>query len=109
MSRFISTSAGVSDGWFTVTANSNLAPDFTGPQWGTFSLAYDSGSTMDGVWHGVRYKDGEQWVTTLHVNAQIVGGPFDGGKVLGTDEIVSFTPIPIVYVGTVRTQVLIPR
>jgi hypothetical protein len=64
---------------------------------------------MDGTWQGVRYKDGDQWINTLHVSGQVTGGVFDGAKVEGTDEIVSFTPIPIAYIGTVETRVLLPR
>ena len=100
---------GLSDGWFTITANSNLDTDFTGPQWGTFSLTYDSGGIMKGTWQGVRYKDGDQWITTLHVIGHVTGGAFDGASVIGTDQIVSFTPIPIAYFGAVEGRMLMPR
>lgn len=108
-SRFVSSTPGLSDGWFTITGNTNLDSDFTGPQWGTFSLVYDSGGTMDGTWQGVRYKDGAQWITTLHVNGHITGGAFDGAKFVGTDQIVSFTPIPVAYIGTIGGLLLEPR
>jgi hypothetical protein len=64
---------------------------------------------MDGTWQGVRYKDRNQWRATLHIVGQISGGEFDGAKVEGTDEIVSFTPIPIAYIGTIETRTLLPR
>jgi hypothetical protein len=108
-SRFISSTTGMSDGWFTVVANSNLDADFTGPQWGTYSLELDSGGVIEGTYEGVRFKDGNQWVTPLHVNGRITGGPLDGAKMLGTDTIVSFTPIPIAYIGTVEGLLLMPR
>lgn len=108
-SRFTSSTEGLSDGWFTITANSNLDANLTGPQWGTFSLAYDSGGTMEGTWQGVRYQDGDQWITTLHVNGRVTGGDFDGGNFIGTDQIVSFTPIPIAYLGTIEGSLVIPK
>jgi hypothetical protein len=64
---------------------------------------------MDGTWQGVRYKDGDQWITPLHISAHVTGGPFDRAKVEGTDEIISYTPIPVAYIGTIETRVLVPR
>jgi hypothetical protein len=108
-SRFISSAPGLSDGWFTIVANSNLDADFTGPQWGTFALALDTGGVIEGTFEGLRAKEGNQWVAPLHVSGRITGGPLDGAKMAGSDRIVSFTPIPIAYIGTVEGLLLVPH
>jgi hypothetical protein len=105
--RFISTTEGLSDGWFTITLNSNLDADFTGPSWGTYSLAYDSGGVMEGTWQGKRYKEGDYWVSPLHVTGHVTGGEFDGANFVGTDRIVSYTPIVIAYIGTVEGRLIL--
>lgn len=108
VSRVISSTPGISDGWMTVDSSANLSPDFTGPQWGTFSLQYDSGETLDGTWQGVRWRDGDQWVGTLHATGRITGGQYDGAQVVIEDRIVSFTPIPIAYLGTIEGRIINP-
>jgi hypothetical protein len=89
-------------GWFTIEANANYDPDFTGPQWGTFTLVYDVGGQMTGSWQGVRVKEGDHWVTPLHATGRVNGGEFDGAQAISSDRIVGYTPIPIVYVGTLE-------
>lgn len=106
MSRVVSGTPDISDGWMTIVANSNLSPEFTGPQWGTFSLAYDSGGTFAGTWQGVRYKQEDVWVTLLHVTGKVTGGEFDGARGVATDLIVSYTPIPYVYTGVIEGRLV---
>ena len=106
VSRVTSNTPGVSGGWMTVVANANLSPDYTGPQWGTFSLAYDSGGTFAGTWHGVRVKQEDVWTTLLRLTGKVSGGPFDGANAVGTDLIVSYTPIPFAYTGVIDGRFL---
>lgn len=108
-SRVSSSTPGVSSGWLTVVSNANLDGEFTGPQWGTFSMAYDSGGTLEGTWQAVRVKVGDHWESPLHANGGISGGAFDGGRVRLTDQIVSFTPIPIAYIGTIDGRIVVPN
>lgn len=108
-SRFVSTTPGISDGWFTIVANSNLDADFTGPQFGTFVLEYDQGGVMEGNWSGVRYKEGSVWIAPLHATGKIKGGPFDGGNAVISDVLVQYTPIVVAYTGTIEASVRLPK
>ena len=109
MSRAVSNTPGISDGWMTVIANANLDAEFTGPQWGTFSLVYDSGGELEGTWNSSRVRAGSQWKHSLHASGKISGGTFDGANATISEQIVSFTPIPFAYVGTVEGRLVIPR
>lgn len=95
-------------GWMTINGNANLDPDFNGPQWGTFSLAYDGGGYLEGRWQGVRRMEGEVWVTVLHATGKVVGGEYDGATVIISDRITTFTPIPIAYIGEIEGTVINP-
>jgi hypothetical protein len=100
MSRYISDDPQFS-GWFTIVANSNEDSNYEGHDWGTFRLDFDSpaGSYMIGSWEGMRVKEGDYWVTPLHATGRIHGGDFDGTNAIITDLIVSYTAIPIAYIG----------
>jgi hypothetical protein len=96
-------------GLATIHGNANLDASFTGPQGGSFSLALDAGGTWEGTFEGVRVAEGDHWITELHGTARGHGGEIDGLKLMVDDRIVGFTPIPIVYVGTILGRVLDPR
>jgi len=61
---------------------------------------------MDGIWQGVRCKDGDRSIAPIHINGHIAGGAFDGAKAVGTDQIVSPAPNPVARVGTVESRLL---
>ena len=97
-------------GWFFIEANANFDRDFTGPQWGTYTLQYDAGGEMTGSYQGVRVKEGDHWISPLHATGHINGGTLSGSKGLFTDRIVGFTPIPIAYTGTIDgTLISVPN
>lgn len=108
VSRIESVTAGIPGGWMTVTNNANFDPEFNGPQWGTFSLAYDGGGTLEGTWQGVRRRDGDAWVTVLHATAHLYGGPYDGATVIIKDTITSYLPIPLAYTGEIEGTIINP-
>lgn len=108
MSRAVSSTPGISDGWMTIIANANFDAEFTGPQWGTFSLVYDSGGELAGTWQSLRVRTGGQWEHSLHASGKISGGTFDGANATISEQIVSFTPIPFAYIGTVEGRLVIP-
>lgn len=108
VSRVESVTAGFPGGWMTITNNANFDPEFNGPQWGTFSLAYDGGGTLEGVWQGVRRREGDAWITVLHVTAKIVGGPYDGATVILKNTIASYFPIPLAYIGEIEGTIINP-
>ncbi len=97
---------GFSDGWFTIVANGNFDADFTGPQWGTYTMTLDDGGTISGIWQGVRVKDGNFWKTPLHGNGFFTGGALDGARIVITDEITGYTPLPVAYVGAVEGKIV---
>jgi hypothetical protein len=108
MSRYVSSTPALSSGWMTIVMNANLDAEFTGPQWGTFSLALDTGGTLDGTWEGLRVMEGDHWITPLHANG-FGNGSMAGAHVLISDRIVGYTPIPIAYIGTVEGRLLLPN
>lgn len=103
-SRFESPDTG--GGWFRIVANSNFDADFTGPQWGTYTLTYDAGGVAEGIFHGVRVKDGDIWYTLLRANGKITGGMLDGAKIVVTDELTGYTPLPIAYIGEIEGKIV---
>ena len=109
MSRVVSNTEGISDGWMTVVANANLDADFTGPQWGTFVLDYDSGGEMKGTWAALRVREGDHWTSQLHASGRISGGTFDRAHAMINEELDSFTPVPFYYTGLVKGRLVIPR
>jgi hypothetical protein len=96
-------------GDMTVEINSNLDADYTGPAWGTFSLALDAGGTWDGTWQGRRVQEGDHWIIPLHVSGQGTGGAVDGMQLMIVDRIVDFTPLGIPYIGTIEGRILDPH
>ena len=109
VSRVDSTDPNMS-GWMTVELNSNMDADFAGPVWGTFSIAIDSGGTWEGTWQGLRVRVAEElWTATLHVQGIGFGGAVDGMKLMAEDEIVSPTPVAIVYFGSIQGRVVVPN
>ena len=108
ISRVESGTPGVPDGWMTVTSNANFDPEFNGPQWGTFSLAYDGGGSLEGTWQGVRRKEGDAWVTVLHATGSLSGGPYDGATVIIKDTITAYLPIPLAYTGVIEGTIINP-
>jgi hypothetical protein len=106
MSRFVSSTPPLSDGWFRIAANANFDADFTGPQWGTYILTLDEGGTIAGVFQGVRVKNGDNWYTLLRGNGLVTGGALDGARIVITDEINGFTSLPIAYIGEVEGKIV---
>jgi len=100
----------IMSGWMTVEMNSNMDADFAGPVWGTFSIEIDSGGTWEGTWQGLRVRVAEEeWTATLHVQGRGFGGAVDGMKLMAADEIVSPTPVAIVYWGFIQGRVVDPN
>lgn len=108
VSRIESLTDGIPGGMMTITNNANFDPEFNGPQWGTFSLAYDGGGTLEGTWQGVRRREGDAWVTVLHATAHLSGGPYDGATVIIKDTITSYFPIPLAYTGEIEGSIINP-
>jgi hypothetical protein len=108
MSRYESSTPSLGSGWMTIAMNANLDTDFTGPMWGTFSLALDTGGTLDGTWECVRVKEGNLWISPLHANG-FGTGSMEGAHALISDRIVGYTPMPIAYIGTVEGRLLPPQ
>ena len=97
-------------GLMTIELNANWDADFEGPLWGTFSLAVDSGGTWVGTWQGLRERVAEdQWAGALHVIGKGYGGIVDGMKLMAEDQIVSFTPAPIAYLGDIEGRIVDPN
>jgi len=96
-------------GWMTVELNSNMAADFTGPVWGTFSIALDAGGSWEGTWQGLRVAEEGYWAAPLHVEAKGYGGVVDGQKLMAEDYIITYTPMPIAYFGFIEGRVVDPN
>ena len=97
-------------GLMTIELNANWDADFSGPLWGTFSMAVDSGGTWEGTWQGLRERIAEdQWAGTLHVIGKGYGGIVDGMKLMAEDQIVSFTAAPIAYLGMIEGRIVDPN
>jgi hypothetical protein len=96
-------------GWMTVELNANMDAEYTGPVWGTFSLALDAGGTWDGTWQGRRSRVGDHWIVPLHVSGQGTGGAVDGMKLMVVDRIVVPTAAPIAYTGTIEGRIVDPH
>jgi hypothetical protein len=92
-----------------VEINANWDADFTGPVWGTFSLALDAGGTWDGTFAGRRVKEGDHWILPLHVSGQGTGGIVDGMHLMVVDRIFIPTPVPIAYIGTIEGRIVDPH
>lgn len=108
MSRYVASDPRFT-GWFTIEGNGNFDADFTGSQWGKYKLVFDAGGEMTGSFQGVRYKEGNVWITPLHATGHVSGGDFDGANAIVSNRIVGFTPIPVLYVGYIeRTLVRVP-
>jgi len=108
VSRVESTDTRMS-GWMTVELNSNMDADFAGPVWGTFSIALDSGGSWEGTWQGLRVAEDGFWTATLNVQGKGFGGAVDGMKLMVEDEILSPTPVAIVYFGAIQGRVIDPN
>lgn len=97
-------------GWMTIELNANWDADFAGPLWGTFSIAVDSGGTWEGTWQGFRERvDENQWAGLLRVRGKGYGGIVDGMVLMAEDQIVSFTPAPIAYLGDIEGRIVDPN
>jgi len=96
-------------GWMTVEMNSNGDANYSGPVWGTFSIALDSGGTWEGTWQGLRLAEGEYWTATLNVQGKGFGGEVDGMKMMATDEIVSYTAVNLAYFGSIHARIVDPN
>ena len=96
-------------GWMTVVLNSNMDADFAGPVWGTFSIALDSEGIWEGTWQGLRVAEDGLWTATLNVQGKGFGGTVDGMKLMLEDEIVTFTPTPIAYFGSIQGRIVDPN
>lgn len=95
-------------GFMTVSSSANWDTDYTGPGGGTFSLALDVGGTWNGTWEGIRFREGDHWVLSLHAVGHGTGGDIDGAKMLVVEQIIGFTPLPIAYVGSIEARILYP-
>ena len=99
-------------GLMTVELNSNWNTDFEGPTWGTFSIAVDSGGTWEGTWQFLRERvaeDVDEWTGTIHVTGKGYGGIVDGMLMMAEDRVVSFTPMPIAYLGYLEGRIVDPN
>lgn len=94
-------------GWMTVDANTNFAPDYTGPAWGRFSIQLDAGGTLEGTWNGFRRKSGESvWVTELGIIGHGLGGDVAGKQAKCVEVITELTPTGIFYKGVGTCRIL---
>jgi len=108
VSRLESSGPGLS-GWMTVELNANWDADYTGPAWGTFSIALDGGGSWDGTWQGRRMLEDGTWVIPLHVVGHGTGGTVEGLQFTAVDRIVSVFPNSIAYIGTIEGRVVDPH
>lgn len=96
-------------GWMTVSVGANLAPDYTGPAWGTFSIQLDAGGTLEGTWNGMRRTAGESvWIAELHITGHGAGGQVEGMQAKCVEVITELTPMPIFYKGVATCRLLHP-
>jgi hypothetical protein len=88
----------------TVTVNANLDVEYAGPAWGRWSLAVEGDAGWwEGGWHGTRTRiaggsplGGDAWVT--HIELDGFGfGALEGLRVDASEQIVTFTPLPLPY------------
>jgi len=96
------------NGWCTIIANGNWDPDFTGPVWGTFSLAVDGGGIWEGTFEGQRWKEGNHWVGVDHQVGHGTQGPVEGLVMRNVETITSPTPMPALYWGETTGIILEP-
>lgn len=109
MSRYEAASlSALPSGWMTIVVNANLDTDFTGPGWGTYSLALDTGGTLDGTWEGIRSKRGDMWIWPLHATG-FGTGSITGAQALISDRIEGYTPMPVAYIGRVEGRLQFPK
>jgi hypothetical protein len=93
----------------TVEYNAAFDSNGTGQAWGTSSLDTDTGGVWEGTWNATRSYVEDHWVTTLTAVSHRRGGSF-GGLVLRLDiQVVSYTPVPIAYIGTFSGYILDPN
>jgi hypothetical protein len=97
-------------GWLTVTLNSNLDASLEGPSWGTFRLDVDDdGGVWEGTWHGYRTAYDGYWVGEIHGQGKGYGGIVDGLKMMGEEQIMLVTPLPLAYIGTWQGRIIDPN
>lgn len=93
----------------TLEINSAWDPDYTGQVWGKFSLAVDTGGVWEGTWNGTRSFVEDHWVATLKGVGHGNGGSIEGLVLKFDFQIVSYTPLPIAYIGTFSGYILDPH
>ena len=97
-------------GDMTVVLNANWDQNFSGPIWGTFSLAVEGGGTWEGTWQGFRERvTVGVWAGLLRVRGKGYGGDIDGMKLMVEDRLTSFTPAPIAYFGDIEGRIVDPN
>ncbi len=96
-------------GAMTVDANTNFAPNYTGPAWGRFSIQLNAGGVLEGTWDGFRRKAGDSvWITQLRIIGHGLGGDVEGLQAKCTEVITELTPVGIFYKGVGTCRVVDP-
>lgn len=97
-------------GWMTVELNANFDAGFEGPCWGTFSIDIDDDEgTWEGTWQGLRVAEDGYWVATLNVQGRGFGGAVDGLKLMGEDQLLLVTPMPLAYTSVFQGRIIDPN
>jgi hypothetical protein len=107
LSRFDSAEPLVA-GWLTVEADANFTAQATGPQWGTWSLVLDAGGVWEGTFNGIRSFVGDRWESRIHIVGHGTAGAVEGMQFKAVDVLVTSTPSPLAYIGTVSGRLLDP-
>ncbi len=93
----------------TVEHNAAFDADGTGQAWGTFSLAVDTGGVWQGTWNATRSFVEDHWVSSLRAVGHGRGGSVEGLVLKLDAQIVTYTPMPIAYIGTFSGTILDPH
>lgn len=93
----------------TIVTNFNLDAEFTGPVWGTVSIALDAGGTWEGTYQGKTSVEDGQGVLVLNSKSHGSGGAIEGMQLKFTEVIVSASPLLIPYTGTINGRILDPH
>jgi hypothetical protein len=97
-------------GYATILVNANFDADSNGPLWGTISIEPDAvEGTWDGTWAGMREKEGDIWVITIHASLQGHGGSLDRMLYRALDTVFAYTPTVLFYDGILEGWILDPH
>jgi hypothetical protein len=93
-------------GWLTIVASANWDSELSGPGRATFLLAADNAGTWDGICQGTRQREVSSWSSSLHCTGHGTEGTVKDLQVAFEENIISFTPVPLVYFGAIEGRIL---